>query len=290
VILDPELALVHSSELDRSEVYVPESVVDFLETDVLAGESVGYADPIRLPPDAAVLADEPDFEVAGLFDSRKLPRVLPRRRAVGRRRRLLPEPFVGSFFVVLAPELVESLLLGVEVAPGRSGGLRLEGPVHTLVAAILLGMRGLDEFGVDPEANPPHGELGQTSEGRGRERDAVVGPDDARQAVFLEKACEHGLCEVHGGGPEALAGQQEAAVTIHDRQRVAVRAVPRPELPLEVGRPDRVRLVHGGHRPTGMARVGAAPAAGDQAVPFQEVAAGTPRRPLPVGALPRENA
>ena len=77
VILDPELAFVHSPELDGPEVYVPHSVVDFLETDVLSGERLGYADAIALPADAAVLAYKSNLEVAGVFDLRKLPRELP---------------------------------------------------------------------------------------------------------------------------------------------------------------------------------------------------------------------
>ena len=94
MILDPELAFVHSPELDRPEVYVPHSVIDFLEPDVLAAERLRDANPIGLPSNAAVATDEADFEVTGVFDLRKLPREPSQRRAVGRRRRLLAERFV----------------------------------------------------------------------------------------------------------------------------------------------------------------------------------------------------
>ena len=83
VIFDPELALVHSPELDRPEVYVPQTVVDFLESDVLTAERLSDADPMALPSNAAVAADEPDFEVTGVLDPRKLPRELSRRRVIG---------------------------------------------------------------------------------------------------------------------------------------------------------------------------------------------------------------
>ena len=63
VILDLEAALIHPSELARPEVYVPKSVAHFLEADVLAGQRVGDADPVSVPPNAAVAADEADFEV-----------------------------------------------------------------------------------------------------------------------------------------------------------------------------------------------------------------------------------
>jgi hypothetical protein len=49
VILDPELAFVHPPELDGPEVHVPQSVVDFLESDVLAAERLGDAGVIGRP-------------------------------------------------------------------------------------------------------------------------------------------------------------------------------------------------------------------------------------------------
>ncbi len=74
VILDPEDPFVHSPELQRSEVYVPNAIVDFFEADVFTGECVGDADPVLVPADAAVPTHEPDFEVTGIFERRELPR------------------------------------------------------------------------------------------------------------------------------------------------------------------------------------------------------------------------
>ena len=54
MILDPQLAFVHSPELDRSEVYVPQSVIHFLESDVLSDECGSDVDPFMFPPDPAV--------------------------------------------------------------------------------------------------------------------------------------------------------------------------------------------------------------------------------------------
>jgi hypothetical protein len=156
VILDPQLAFVHSPELDRPEVYVPQAVVHFLESDILTGQRLRDADAIALPADAAVLADESDLEVTGVLDLRKLPRELPQRRAVGRRRRFLAEPFVRSLFVVLAAECVEAGLLRTEVAARRPRCLGLQRLVHALVPAVLLGMRRLDQLGIDAETDPPH--------------------------------------------------------------------------------------------------------------------------------------
>ena len=58
-------------ELERPEVYVPEPIADFFEPDVFAGQRVRDADPTLLPADAAVAADEADFEVSGVFEGRE---------------------------------------------------------------------------------------------------------------------------------------------------------------------------------------------------------------------------
>ena len=71
VIFNAEDAFVHPSEFHWPEVYVPESIVDFFQSDVLACQRVRHADPVLLPTDAAVATDEADFEVAGVFQGRE---------------------------------------------------------------------------------------------------------------------------------------------------------------------------------------------------------------------------
>ena len=72
MIFDPEDAFIHPAELQRSEVYVPESIADFFQPDVFAGQGVRDADPALLPSNAAVAADQTDFEVAGVVEGREL--------------------------------------------------------------------------------------------------------------------------------------------------------------------------------------------------------------------------
>ena len=67
VIFNAEDAFVHPSELHWPEVYVPEPLVDFFQSDVLACQGVRDADPVLLPADTAIATDESDFEVSGVF-------------------------------------------------------------------------------------------------------------------------------------------------------------------------------------------------------------------------------
>jgi hypothetical protein len=77
VIGDPQDALVHPAELERSEVSVPQPIAGLFEPDVLAGEGVRDADPAFLPADPTGPADEPHFKVAGIVQRRELPPFRP---------------------------------------------------------------------------------------------------------------------------------------------------------------------------------------------------------------------
>src|SRR5579871_4433783 len=77
------------------------------------------------------------------------------------------------------------------MAAGRV--LLLEREMHALVAAVLLGMAGLDAFDGDAEPQPPDGELGEIEQAvRTGERDAIVGTDRRGQAALLEELLEGG--------------------------------------------------------------------------------------------------
>jgi hypothetical protein len=118
---------------------------------------------------------------------------------------------VRAFVVVLLQEDIELGLLLQKVGAGGAGGFLLEGEVHAFVAAVLLGMTGLDAFDADAQAQPPHRELGEIEQPVGRsERDAVVGADGARQTPFFEKVLEGGKSGLFPIGFHGLAQQQIA--------------------------------------------------------------------------------
>ena len=56
---------------------------------------------------------------------------------------------MGTLVVVNPHELIEAFLLLQEVEGSRLGGFLLERQVHALVAAVLLGMTGLDALQAD---------------------------------------------------------------------------------------------------------------------------------------------
>src|SRR5215470_10122502 len=108
--------------------------------------------------------------------------------------------------------LLESIKLGLlleEVGRGGSGGLLLQGQMHALMAAILLGMARADALDGDTEAQPPDREPGELKQAvRGSERDAVVGADRQGQTPFPEKAFEGGERQIFPRGLQRLAQQQ----------------------------------------------------------------------------------
>ncbi len=145
------------------------------------------------------------------------------------------------FGVEFLDERVEPSLLLEAVHAGWAGGLALERQVHALVAAVLLGVAGLDALDGDAEAEPPDGQLGQVEQGiRTGERHPVIGADGAWQATLGEETLEGGDGGLLARGVEGFAEQQVAGGVIGDGERVAVTAVAETELTFEVGAPEVV--------------------------------------------------
>ncbi len=95
------------------------------------------------------------------------------------------------FLVELLREIVEPGLLLETVHARRPGGLLLEREMHPLVAAVLLGMAGLDAFDGDSQSEPPDGKLREVEQAIGvGEGDAIVGADRRGQAALLEEVLE----------------------------------------------------------------------------------------------------
>jgi len=64
------------------------------------------------------------------------------------------------------------------------GGFFLQRKMHAFMAAVLLGMAGLDSFHANPQPEPPDGKLAQVKPGVCRsEGNAVVTADIGRQAA-----------------------------------------------------------------------------------------------------------
>ena len=53
------------------------------------------------------------------------------------------------YLVVVVDEVIEAVLLLQEVVGSGLGGFFLQGQVHALMSAVLLGVAGLDAFDVD---------------------------------------------------------------------------------------------------------------------------------------------
>ena len=76
--------------------------------------------------------------------------------------------------------------------------------------------------------------------GLGREGDAIVGPDRARQTVLAESSLEDGPGCHCLSREEPVTGEQKSRVLVGDGERVAVSPIAGLELALEVGGPEIV--------------------------------------------------
>ena len=225
-------------------VDIPDSIADFFESNVLPLEQMREGHALACPPEASVAAHESLLKVSGILDRRKPGRKLPRRRLVSRSGRLLVEGFVRAFFVELFTEVIEAALLAAQCRGRRPCGLLLEGLVHTLMSAVLFGVTGFDEFGIDAEADPPDGESTQSADGGGGEGHSVIGANDLGKPVLLEEAAKDGLGALVCGRTQTMTTDDETRASIGDSEGVAVDAIARLELSLVVDAPSVVGSVH----------------------------------------------
>src|ERR1035438_2671856 len=118
--------------------------------------------------------------------------------------------------------------------------------MHALMPAVLGRTARLDALEVDPEAQPPDRELGQTEESGAASRGgAVVGADTTGQPKVLKSALKHGKSIRFTGALQGVAAQQVAAGEVGDGQRIAISLIRQHELPLVVGTPKIVRTLGG---------------------------------------------
>src|SRR5437773_11719417 len=142
MIDDPAGGLVEPAEPDRTEVHLPESVVDFLETHVEFRKNVAQVHPPTAPANATDATHPTHCIMPRIRDRQERRGVGTRRRVVQARGQVLAERFVRPLGVVALPEPVEPPLLSGERAPWRPRGLGLERLVHALVPPVPLRMRG----------------------------------------------------------------------------------------------------------------------------------------------------
>src|SRR5262245_27033427 len=126
------------------EVHRPDAVGDLRQGDVLVDQRVADEQLVALEADGPGPADAADVPVPRIVGRWQPGGQWPGRRGVAGGRRLLAERLVRPLLVELVAEAVEAPLLGGVVPARRSGGLGLERPVHSLMAAVLLGATRLD--------------------------------------------------------------------------------------------------------------------------------------------------
>src|SRR5580704_4575580 len=134
--------------------------MNFFDADRLAGKDLAEVNLFVAQTEAAATGDDNDLVVKGIVN---IGQSLTGAGGglIDLSRALHVQGFVRTFVVEDFDEVVEASLLLQEVASGRLGGFFLQREMHAFMAAVLLGMSGLDAFNADPQAEPPDGELAQ---------------------------------------------------------------------------------------------------------------------------------
>jgi len=120
------------------------------DADLLSGKHLTEIDLAPLVADAAAAGDDGGPVVKRIIEFLEAAIGAGRRRVTARRRGHV-EGLVRPFVVVALHEGVEAHLLVQHVRGRGTRGVGLEGEVHALVAAVLLGMTGRDALEANPE-------------------------------------------------------------------------------------------------------------------------------------------
>ena len=188
-----------------------------------------------------------------------------------------------AFSVIDGTEAIESALLSAQGASWRMSGFGLEGAVEAFMAAILLGMGGLDEFGADAQMEPPDLESGEAEDGLGGKRNAIIRANQGWETELGEEALKDRLDERQGDSWEGLAAEEVAAEGVDDGEGIAVDAIGGEELAFEVHGPDVIGLLGHGERLAGMTWRRAAPTRTNEVSAFEQVTDGAGCRPGEAG-------
>jgi hypothetical protein len=73
-ILDAPMRFAETTEFQRTEIHVPEAVVDLFQADVLCSAGDVDVDPSTVPADATVVTDVASLKMGGVFERRQLER------------------------------------------------------------------------------------------------------------------------------------------------------------------------------------------------------------------------
>ena len=160
--------------------------MNFFDADGLAGKDGAEINLFAAQTEATAIGDDNGLVVKGII---KIGQSLIGAGGglIDLGRALHVESFVRPFLIEDVDEVIKPGLLLQEVATGRFGGFFLQGEMHALMTAILLGMTRLDAFNANAQPEPPDGEFAQVEQSVcGSEGDAVIATDVGGQATLFK--------------------------------------------------------------------------------------------------------
>lgn len=237
---DPARRLVEATEQGRVEQDVPEAVVDLLEGDVLPVERLAEEDLAGRETEAPCVRDSPDLAVTRIFGRRDALRERPRRRHADRAGCRVAEGLVGRSSLKRRRNASKRRCCAAWFDEGGRAVSRFSVRCMRSCAPFCCGLPGwMRSCEMPSRIHHVLSSHKTVDSGRG-ERRAVVRANRRRQTDLSKEPLEDRLRALCAHVRKSGDAQQVPAVQVDDRQRVAVHAVARAELALEVRRPHLV--------------------------------------------------
>jgi len=233
---------IQQTKRDRAEGNQP-AILVFRDAYQLSNQCLTHKDEFSTPLDLSVGTYPSHLRQRGVLNVSKLFGIQSRRGHIPTSRGDLAQGLMRAQLVIHGEEAVAPFLLSLGTGCRRVHDLLLEGKVESFVSSVLLRMSWLDALGHNPQLDPPHREVRQSSSTYGGKGGTIVGADSQRQAVLPENTLKHGM---HMGIirlGEDLAAKKHASTGIADGQGIAACPVTGANPTLEIGAPDVVGSV-----------------------------------------------
>ena len=144
------------------------------------------------------------------------------------------DAFVGSFVVVHMTKVVKDPLLLAEARCASKQGALEQSTMHSLVAAVLLGMSGSDEDGLNAELHQADAEDGEPTKTVSAKGGSIVTENGLGQAMLAEHTFHNRPDKSQTDRRQCLAGKQVTTHRVGHRQRPAPSSIAESKLALEV--------------------------------------------------------
>ena len=240
------IAIPKFANPERSEINFPNTGSSSSQTDTLPLKSLSDKTTPAIEADHAFAFYQTTFPSMFIAPVPGLLRQAAAAFVIQISRHLHPQPFMGSFLIVMFAPPFTPPFLGSQVNCWRLQCFFLIDPMQLFVSTILLRMPGSGKLHPNAEFYPPCTQAREPQRTGRPKRRAIIGPYYLRQTILGKNAFERPPAFSHVLLPEQYDGQNISTAQISNRQRFDPPPVASTKPTLKIHRPNFIGIFRQG--------------------------------------------